>query len=139
MRFRHPTLGRFSTLALLTSAFLSLCIGATAQTLRHQPKPIGTVTGQVFSAAGYAIPGARVMLQDADGKNPRTTVTDSQGRFTFPKLPIGIYDLSASSKDLSSEWRHDVVVHTGKQATLNLHLATSNAKTVKLSANRASS
>jgi hypothetical protein len=121
MKILNPPSSRLLSLMVFAFALTNARAGA-AQTLRHQPKPIGTITGQVFSESGFAVPNALVMLQDSDGKNPRTTIANSQGRFSFTKIHIGLYDVSASSKSRSSEWRHNVVVLNGKQTTVALHL-----------------
>jgi len=127
MRLRHPPVGRRFSLVLLTSALAVTGVLAAPQIIRHQPRPIGIIRGHVFNAAGFAVFDARVMLQDADGRNPRTTVTNSQGRFIFSKLPIGLYHVRAAWKDRSSEWRQNVVVLTGKQTDVTLHLSDKEA------------
>lgn len=85
---------------------------------------LGTVGGQVLGPDGKAIEGARVTLQTADGAHPETTETNAQGRFWFPMLPVGLYDLRAYSKGRLSEWRKNVWVEAGRQSTITLRLRT---------------
>ena len=108
---------RFLSLAVLALAVTTFVTGSAAQT-----KALGTIGGQVFGTTGFAAPGARVILQAADGKSPQTTVTNTQGRFWFPMLPPGLYDVRASAQGRSSEWRQNVGVRTGRQTTIALHL-----------------
>jgi hypothetical protein len=71
---------------------------------------------------GQPVDGARVTLQESDGKRPQTTETNSQGRFWFPSLPSGLYDVRAYSKGRLSEWRKNVWVEPGQQANVTLRL-----------------
>ena len=117
MRRYAQSLGCLVGITLLASA-----LAGAAPQIRHEPKPFGTIGGQVFSPNGFAVPGARVTLQASDGTDPHTTVTNNQGRFWFPMLPAGLYDVRASAQDRSSEWRQNVDVRTGRQTTIALHL-----------------
>ncbi len=87
-----------------------------------QTTGLGTVGGQVLGPDGKAIEGARVTLQSSDGRHPETTETNAQGRFWFPMLPAGLYDLRAYSKGRLSEWRKNVWVNAGRQTTITLRL-----------------
>jgi Carboxypeptidase regulatory-like domain len=83
---------------------------------------LGTVGGSVFGPNGQAIRGARVTLQSADGTHPQTTVTNAEGRFWFPMLPKGLYDVRAYSNGRASEWRKNVWAEPGRQNTVALRL-----------------
>jgi hypothetical protein len=55
----------------------------------------GTVTGLVKDALGRPLGGATVRLETSDGRTPRRTSTDEQGRFIFAEVPPGTYALVA--------------------------------------------
>lgn len=63
-----------------------LSISALAQT--------STVRGQVVDELGYAIPGAKVILIGADGKE-RTVTTSVTGEFVVNNMAPGVYSLTA--------------------------------------------
>jgi hypothetical protein len=126
MRKYAQSLGRLLSLALLASALTAPGAIAAPQT-----KALGTIGGQVFSPSGFAVSGARVTLQTADGKSPQTTVTNDQGRFWFPMLDVGMYDVRAASEGHSSEWRHNVGVSIGRQTTIALHLPSKKPAPIK--------
>src|SRR5712692_7956649 len=109
---------RFSLLAagLILSALIP---GATAT---PQATGEGTVGGQVLGTDGKAVGGARVTLQASDGRLPKTTETNGQGRFWFPSLATGLYDVRAYSKGRVSDWRKNVWVERGKQSNVTLRL-----------------
>src|SRR5215469_18554113 len=69
---------------------------------------MGTLAGTVLNSQGRPVPGASVTMQTASGGSPHATVTNSQGRFFFPELTHGYYDVRAAHKGLVSIWKHNV-------------------------------
>jgi hypothetical protein len=98
-------------------AMLAASAGGTPQATG-----LGTLGGRILGPDGKDVEGARVTLQWSDGRHPQTTNTNAQGRFWFPALPSGLYDLRAYSKGRSSEWRHNVWVSPGRQTNVTLRL-----------------
>ena len=82
----------------------------------------GTLTGTLFGPDGAALAGARVTVQQADGRHPHAKLTDAHGRFVFQRLSVGPYDVRAFSNGVWSEWQHHVIVRTGKQTKIELRL-----------------
>lgn len=89
---------------------------------------MGTLAGVVLSAQGKPVVGASVTMQTATGGSPHATVTNSQGRFFFPQLIHGYYDLRATHKGWVSDWKHNIEVNTGKQTEIKLQLRTTQKK-----------
>jgi len=83
---------------------------------------MGTLAGTVLDPHGKPVDGASVTMQSATGGNPHATKSNAQGRFFFPELIHGYYDVRASSRGMASEWVHNVEVNTGKQTEVTLHL-----------------
>ena len=108
---------------------MALTIGASAA---PQTTGQGTVGGQVLGPDGRAIEGARVTLQASDGSHLETTETNAQGRFWFPMLPTGQYDVRAYSKGRLSEWHKNVWVEVGRQTTVTLRLQSKKRALSKL-------
>jgi len=90
--------------------------------VRAGEKGMGTVAGTVVNAAGAPVPDARVTLQGADGSAPQTTQTNPHGRFFFPQLDNGYYDVRAYSNGAWSAWKHNIEVKTGKQTEVRLEV-----------------
>jgi|SRR5215472_12441221 hypothetical protein len=84
---------------------------------------MGTLAGTVVAASGSVIRNAHVTLQGADGSAPEATATNNHGRFFFPELPHGYYDVRAYSGGSWSEWKHNIEVKTGKQTDVVLKIA----------------
>jgi hypothetical protein len=83
---------------------------------------MGTLAGVVLNAQRKPVAGATVTMQSATGGNPHATKTNSQGRFFFPELIHGYYDLRATHNGLVSEWKHIIEVSVGKQTEVELQL-----------------
>lgn len=89
---------------------------------------MGTLAGVVLSAQGRPVPGASVTMQTATGGSPHATLTNSQGRFFFPELVHGYYDLRATHKGWVSDWKHNIEVNTGRETEVRLQLRTAQKK-----------
>jgi hypothetical protein len=83
---------------------------------------MGTLAGTVLDSRGKAVAGASVTMQSATGGDPHATKSNAQGRFFFPELVHGYYDVRASSGGMTSEWKHNLEVNTGKQTEVTLRL-----------------
>lgn len=110
-------------LFVLAAAFLA---GASAAGPSHlnETNGMGTLAGTVFGPGGRPLAGARVTSQEAGGSHPDTTLTNAQGRFFFPELGHGYYDVRAFSNGAWSEWKHNIEVKTGKQTEVTLRIPT---------------
>lgn len=106
----------------LLAVGLLVAVLAASTGAAPQATGLGTIGGQVLGPNGKTTEGARVTLQWSDGRNPQTTATNAQGRFWFPSLPKGLYDLRAYSNGRLSEWRHNVWVDPGRQTNVTLRL-----------------
>ena len=82
----------------------------------------GTLSGTVIGPDGAAVAGARVTVQQSDGRHAHAKLTDAEGRFTFRLLAVGPYDLRAYSDGVWSEWQHQVIVRTGKPTRIQIRL-----------------
>lgn len=108
-------------------AILMVLALAIATTAKDEPG-MGTLAGTVYGANGKPVAGARVTSQSADGKMPQATTTNQQGRFFFPDLDHGYYDVRAYSNGAWTEWQHNIEVKTGKQTEVKLRLPAAKKK-----------
>jgi carboxypeptidase family protein len=106
------------TSALAVLLLVMLAFAASAQ----ETGGMGTLAGVVLDAQRKPVSGATVTMQSATGGNPRATKTNSQGRFFFPELVHGYYDVRATHNGLLSEWKHIIEVNVGKQTDVELQL-----------------
>src|SRR5688572_5062111 len=72
---------------LLIIAFFS--VSAAAQT-------DSAITGDIKDTNGAVLVGVQVTAKQVDTGLTRTTTSQDEGRFVFPGLPVGTYELSGS-------------------------------------------
>jgi hypothetical protein len=110
-------------LAFAVLSFVLLAGGLTfAQTFR------GTILGTVSDSSGAAVPGATVTIKNLDTGLTRTVVTQEDGSYAAPELPIGNYSVSVEKSgfkvgvvnaikvEVSKDSRVDVTLQPGQLA-----------------------
>jgi Carboxypeptidase regulatory-like domain len=104
-------------------ALLALLVCLVAALMASaQDQGMGTLAGTVLNAQGKPTVGASVTMESSTGENPHATTTNAQGRFFFPELTHGCYDVRATHEGATSDWNHNVEVRTGKQTEITLRL-----------------
>jgi hypothetical protein len=93
-----------------------------------QGETTSAVEGQVLDQAGAGIAGAAVTIHSADNGLTRSLHTDDAGRFNFPQLRPGSYDLSAQAEGFAPQRRESVAAGLGQTRSVNFTLAVSSAR-----------
>ena len=79
----------------------------------------GTITGKVTDKrTGHALPFANVALVGL----PKGGLTDSEGKFTIPGVPVGTYEVKVQFLGYTPETRPGIVVAAGKPAIADFKL-----------------
>lgn len=107
------SLGRFLSLITLTAWIGHL--GAQG---------LGTagISGTLADESGAALASANVEAVNTATAVSRSTVTDSQGHYSFADLPIGSYDIRASSPNLENVVRSGVTLTVGSDLIVDFVL-----------------
>lgn len=108
-------------LLCITVLFLALVAGR-GLSAAPQNRTGATLSGMVIGPDDKPVARASVSYQSANGSAPHVVHTDSQGRFTIPKLKADIYDVRASGKGVFSDWEKNVNLRPGQTKSLTLHL-----------------
>ena len=91
----------------LAVVFLTICfVFSTAHAQSFRGKIVGTVTDQ----NGAVLVGAKVTAKNVGTALERTTITDTEGNFSIPELPIGNYVVSVEQTGFQSRTVTDVTV-----------------------------
>jgi hypothetical protein len=62
-----------------------------------------SLTGTVIDPAGAVIPGATIELTSVDTGINRQQTTDASGNYSFPQLPVGLYNITAKAPGFSAK------------------------------------
>ena len=80
-----------------------------------------TITGTVQDQTGAVVPGAKVTARHLETNLTRATVTDAQGRYVFPEMRVGLYQMSVEMSGFRAA-RRDLMLTLGETAVLDLEL-----------------
>src|SRR5438876_199493 len=97
---------------LLSSVLLHAQAGSTAQ-----------ISGTVKDTSGGILPGSEVTATQTDTGLKRTSVTDANGSYTLPNLPIGPYRLDVNLQGFKSYVRTGLVLQVNDAAVVNIELS----------------
>ncbi len=100
---------------------------ALAQGRGRRAAAVGSISGTVTGAGGTPVAGARVLAQTSDGRAPRATTTDADGRFHFRGLRVAPYDLRVHANQTWSEWTRNVPVRANAESTVKLSIPSNGA------------
>ena len=73
-----------------------LAMGVASRAAAQETVNLASVSGRVVDSQGGVVPGARVTARQIDTNIAAEAVTDSDGRFRFPYLRVGVYEVSVS-------------------------------------------
>lgn len=80
----------------------------------------GTVVGQVTDQQNAVIGGADIALVDTQTGGTRTTTSNEVGRYTFPNVPPGTYDMTVTKTGFTASKFSAQKVDVGQVLTLNV-------------------
>ena len=75
-----------------------------------------TISGTATDSSGAALVGANIEAKNVGTNIAQSTVSDTQGRYRIPNLPVGDYEVRASMSGFQT------VVHKGITLTVGAHL-----------------
>ncbi len=100
-----------------------------------QSSTAGTVAGQVVDEQGAAVPGAEVKVISPATNAALTTTTNSEGRYVFPQVNPGAYNVTFIKQGFASYNVNNQQVNIGQSLTINAALKIgSTATTVEVTA-----
>ncbi|HTP34123.1 MAG TPA: TonB-dependent receptor [Candidatus Acidoferrales bacterium] len=84
----------------------------------------GVISGQVMDASQAVVPGATVTLDNPANGTHRVVVSNNVGRYTFPDVAIGRYNVSAARPGFQTEIKQGVEINVGAAITVDFSLPT---------------
>src|SRR5437870_4718937 len=105
--------GRTMILAVLS--VLLFGAGGMAQTTAK-------MSGVITDNTGAVLPGAQVVVTNAETGIARTLTADERGRFVAAQLPPGPYQVAATMSGFETLIRRGITLAVGQEADLNFEM-----------------
>jgi hypothetical protein len=102
----------------MLALILILAAAATASAQTNT----GEIGGIVKDASGGVIPGTTVTAKRAATGTALTRITDNEGRFFFPALQPGAWDMAVSLPGFTTQTRNGIPLEIGKTLSLEFTL-----------------
>src|SRR5438128_6059968 len=80
------------------------------------------ISGTVLDPSGAAIAGASITVRNVGTAFTRTVLSDDQGRYVAPELPIGEYEVQGSLAGFQTGLRLGIVLTVGGRPVVHLQL-----------------
>ena len=116
-----------TTRGIAVFAVLSALLGGGPLS-RAQSAGSGTIRGSVLDPSGGAIKGATVEIRNPVSRYSKSVLTNEQGNFEFPNLPLNNYHLVTSAVNFQSK-QQDVDVRSGVPVEVKIALAIGTSTT----------
>ena len=108
-------LRRTSVLCSLFFFFL-LAVSADAQQVT------AAITGKVVDPQGAAVVGAKVVATDKDRGTEWPTITNSDGDYSLPRLPIGGYSVKVTATGFQIAVQSNILLDMNQTARLDFSM-----------------
>jgi iron complex outermembrane recepter protein len=102
---------------------------ALALTILPAQTPPGRIAGILKDPSGAVVPQAQVRIRNLDSSAAGSTATDAQGRYAFPAVPAGRYQVSASAPGFETAVR-SVTVSAGRETAVAFDLSIGRSMTI---------
>lgn len=83
----------------------------------------GSISGAVIDLSGAVIPGAALKLVNTGQHTVYQAVSDRQGFYSFPNLPVGHYELTISASGFTTQRKTNLTVDTDAALRVDATLA----------------
>jgi hypothetical protein len=94
-----------------------------------------TLSGIVRDASGGVVPGADITVTNQSSGAQRKTLTNNEGYFNIPLLPVGTYKLTAVAQGFATYQATDIALSTSDSRTVDITLKMGSlSETIEVSA-----
>ncbi|MGQ0543291.1 MAG: TonB-dependent receptor [Blastocatellia bacterium] len=114
---------------------VALLITMSSISFAQSQATTGLIQGTVVDPNGAVVPGASIVVRNADTGFERTVTSNDDGFFTAPLLPLGKYRITATKDGFAQQILENVEVTVGQTLALRVSLTVgSTVNTVDVSA-----
>ncbi len=122
----------------VSSVLLALVVFGSASSLYAQAVSIAAVTGRVTDEQGAIVVGAQIKVTGVETDTVYNSLTNADGIYGIPSLPIGPYTLQVSSAGFQTYVQTGILLRVGDHVQLNVTMKVGAvSERVEVSANAA--
>jgi len=118
-----------SATALRLAASLLLLIALVTPPPAHGQQVMAAITGRVVDPSGAAVPEAKVTATDTERGTTWTTLTNADGVYDLPRVPIGIYNVKVEHSGFQSTQEAGITLVLNQVARLDFQLRVGDVST----------
>src|SRR4051812_12602002 len=109
---------------MLRNLFIAALLSGLLTSLTFAQSDIGgaTLNGTVMDPSGANVAGAKITVANTATGFTRTTQTNESGLYSFSRLPVGTYDVTAEAQGFKLSKRTGLQLSVGAVATLDVSL-----------------
>src|SRR5258708_7683316 len=109
-----------SSVVISTAALLLLAMAETTPLLHAQAVSSATVTGRVTDEQTAVVPNARIRITAVETGAVYSVLTNGDGIYTVPNLPIGAYTLQAVVPGFQTYVQTGIGLRVGDNVQINI-------------------
>jgi hypothetical protein len=106
---------------VVLSALVALA-GVAARPPSLAAQTTSTIAGTVTDRSGAVLPGAAVTARHAETGLARSAVSDAAGRYTFPSLAVGTWEVRTELSGFKPLVRTDIIASVGERVVIDFQL-----------------
>ncbi|HVF88764.1 MAG TPA: TonB-dependent receptor, partial [Blastocatellia bacterium] len=99
---------------------LFICLLLLGVPSASRAQTTSTIVGTVRDGTGAVLDGVKISARYVDTGHTRATISEADGRFVFPELPVGAYEIRAEREGFRPLLRQGIRVTIGETAVLDL-------------------
>jgi carboxypeptidase family protein/TonB-dependent receptor-like protein len=116
----------------MISKIISTCFLLLFLSFNFFAQTASRITGTIHDQAGAALAGATVTAKNLETNIDRTAISDAEGRYTFPELRVGRYEVRSEKSGFKPAVIKDINLTIGETAVINLSLELVIRETVEV-------
>jgi hypothetical protein len=82
----------------------------------------GSISGAVVDQTGAVVPGATIRLINVGQQTTFKAISDQEGLYAFPNLPVGRYELTISATGFTTQRKRGLAVDTDSSTRVDIRL-----------------
>ncbi len=127
-RRRAMKMSRWAVRPVALLALLALALGFALAPAAQAQTSAGNLVGKVQDKEGTALPGVTVTATQKDTGVTRSTVSESDGTFRLPSLPIGLYTVTVELDGFATVTIDEVRMSVASQREINVDMSASTVE-----------